>query len=269
MPFVDVEHVIYKKNPLIEVVCQLRFPRILSINERQPVDFQDRIRREYPLFDVLTEQQQRVEINAAIGDSIAVPRIIQADKTKNYKFSSADGIWKVNLTSTFLALSTSQYSSWEDFRSRLDLPLNALIDIYQPAFYERIGIRYVDAFQKSRLHLDDTPWNELIEPPALGLLSNPAVMNDVRGYSSVSEINIGDDAIARINATLGVVGNPAQMIVAETPEISFIIDTDLFCGKRNLDGLDSALTHLHDTSYKLIRSLIKDKLHYSMEPEEK
>ena len=43
MPFKDTERVIYNKNPLIEVVCQLRFPRILTISETQPTSFQEKV----------------------------------------------------------------------------------------------------------------------------------------------------------------------------------------------------------------------------------
>ena len=269
MPFKEVEQVIYRKNPLIQVVCQLRFPRILSINEKLPADFQEAIRKEYPLFEVNTEQQQQVEFNPALGDTIPVPRIVQIDKTNNYQFTSADGVWRVNLTSTFLALSTSLYVSWKDFRSRLELPLKALIDIYQPAFFERIGIRYIDAFQRSKLGLESTPWNELIQPFALGLLSDVDVMNDIRGFSSVTEINIGEDAIARINASLGFVGDNRLLASGNQLELSFIVDTDLFCGKRKIEETDTSLTLLHSVSYKLIRALITDKLHDAMEPEKK
>lgn len=269
MPFKDVEHVVYRKNPLIEVVCQLRFPRILSINEKPPADFQDAIRKEYPLFEVKTEQQQQVEFNPIGGDTIPVPRIVQIDKTNNYQFASADGVWRVNLTSTFLALSTSMYVSWESFQGRLDLPLKTLTEIYQPAFFERIGIRYIDAFQRSKLGLDSSPWNELIQPFALGLLSDVDVMNDIRGFSSITEINIGDDAIARINASLGFVGDSNQLASENIPELSFIVDTDLFCGKRKIEETDSALSLLHSVSYKLIRALITEKLHEAMEPEKK
>ena len=32
---------VYGKAPIHEVICQLRFPTILSINEREPAGFQD------------------------------------------------------------------------------------------------------------------------------------------------------------------------------------------------------------------------------------
>jgi hypothetical protein len=40
MEFPEAERVIYSRNPLAEVACQLRFPRILALDERIPADFQ-------------------------------------------------------------------------------------------------------------------------------------------------------------------------------------------------------------------------------------
>lgn len=38
----------YAKSPLVEVICQLRFPTILSIGSQEPAAFQEAIRREFP-----------------------------------------------------------------------------------------------------------------------------------------------------------------------------------------------------------------------------
>ena len=36
--------------PIHEVICQLRFPTILSINNAEPADFQEAIREEFPQY---------------------------------------------------------------------------------------------------------------------------------------------------------------------------------------------------------------------------
>jgi len=43
MKFPEVERVIYQKNPLVEVVCQCMFPRILAIDEGIPATFQQKL----------------------------------------------------------------------------------------------------------------------------------------------------------------------------------------------------------------------------------
>ena len=39
--FSQEERCIYTNNQLMEVICQLRFPTILAVGAREPVDFQD------------------------------------------------------------------------------------------------------------------------------------------------------------------------------------------------------------------------------------
>lgn len=43
------QRVIYENNPLIEVIIQYRFPKILALNSKDPIEFQDRIKDEYPI----------------------------------------------------------------------------------------------------------------------------------------------------------------------------------------------------------------------------
>ena len=40
----------YRKAPAHEVICQLRFPTILSINTVEPADFQEAIREDFPRY---------------------------------------------------------------------------------------------------------------------------------------------------------------------------------------------------------------------------
>ena len=44
-----------KKNQLMEVICQFRFPEILAIAAKPPVDFQEAIRDEFPQYSARKE----------------------------------------------------------------------------------------------------------------------------------------------------------------------------------------------------------------------
>ena len=48
--FYDTDRVIYAKPQIMEVICQLRFPRILSISAREPAEFQELIRSDFPRY---------------------------------------------------------------------------------------------------------------------------------------------------------------------------------------------------------------------------
>ena len=60
MLFSDRPRTHYEKTLAHEVICQLRFPTILSINNVEPADFQERIREDFPQYarkqDVLPPQ---------------------------------------------------------------------------------------------------------------------------------------------------------------------------------------------------------------------
>ena len=50
MLFSDRPRTRYNNAPAHEVICQLRFPTILSINNTEPADFQEAIRDEFPRY---------------------------------------------------------------------------------------------------------------------------------------------------------------------------------------------------------------------------
>ena len=96
--FSNAERCRYGKPQLIEVVCQLRFPVILKIENQSPYEFQELIRGDYPNYSV-KEEHLPAQANA--------PK----DTVKNHQFVSLDGGWKVNLTRSFVSLSTHRYST--------------------------------------------------------------------------------------------------------------------------------------------------------------
>jgi len=260
----ESERVIYKKTSLIQVVCQIRFPRILSINEKAPTDFQEQIREQYPLYNVAVEQQQQVFVPMDV--KVSFPSTWN-EWSKIHTFSSQDKAWAITLTSTYLALTTSAYKRWEDFLEHLTRSLEALKQIYKPAFFERVGLRYVNAVRRSQLLMDEsTPWKDLIEPFALGFLLNDSFASEeVISYVSTTEVKVGKDALARINTSTGYMETEMRQ---PKPELSFIIDSDLFFGvRKRLDEIYEALPYLNQWARKLIQSIITEKLHNAMEPE--
>ena len=50
MLFAPYERYQYARAPLVEVICQLRFPTILSIGAKEPAEFQEAIRKDLPQY---------------------------------------------------------------------------------------------------------------------------------------------------------------------------------------------------------------------------
>jgi len=264
MPFPDCERIRYKKNPLVQVTCQLRFPSILKINE-SPVEFQEKIRDNYPIYNCKTELQQTITFDTQMTTKMQlIPKTKQTTTVKNHNFSSIDTKWHINLTPTFLALTTYKYADWEDFSEKLQQPFKALCEIYKPTYFERVGLRYIDAFDRSKLNLKKTKWSKLIQPFVLGFASNRHVEKDVKRTKNNAEIDLGNGATALIQTGLGAIGD---LPLLSNSESVFIFDTDMYMIRKQEHEVNETLNYLHNNAIKIIHSAIKPKLHQAMEPE--
>lgn len=256
-----MERVVYKKNPLIEVIIQYRFPQILALNANDPVEFQNAIKGQYPLYRLELENEQ--EVSFAINGENAmppIPSIIQKPTIKNHNFISADGLYKINLTNSFISISTLAYTRWEEMLEHFKNPLAKFEEMYLPPFYERIGLRYIDAFSRTKLGLESSEWKELINPFYLGALQSVDERKVVFAGVDV-EYQMEDPALRmKIHSGLGNVNN--------SPDRVFIIDSDSICIK-NIEKEESMdiLDKLHSNAKEVIGEAITEKLHSAMEPE--
>ena len=185
MTFPEAKRVVYKKNPLKNVICQLRFPPILKIDAEVPANFQEKIRNEFPLYRERTEVTQ--PFMQPMNPNIINQFLSKSSSIKTHEFLSTDEIWKAILTRTFISLSTSKYTQWEHFFEKLNLLINSMFEIYSPPFFTRVGLRYIDVFNRQALKLEGEEWKELLNPSFLGLLSESFGKN-IRNCESVYEI---------------------------------------------------------------------------------
>ena len=257
--FSQEERCIYRANQLGEVICQLRFPEILAISANLPVDFQEAIRAEFPRYKAISE--------AAAPKLVGQPgnmHLEQPSATVNYQFVSEDGFWRVNLTSKFLSLSCNRYTCWEEFAKKLDKPLASFIKIYKPAFFERIGLRYLNFFSRKALELEGMPFRELLNPCWLGILAEEDIAEGTTTRCSVdTELALRGGCRAKIHAGPGTVKRNGQT----DPEIKFVFDQDLYMqGNLPVNLSAGSLQTLHSQAYSIFRGAITDTLHEAMEP---
>ena len=250
---------IYQKNQLAEVICQLRFPEILTIETEIPAKFQEAIREEFPRYSVRKEAPAPV-LTGTPGNF----RMESQQQKNNYQFVSADGAWRVNLTSNFISLACCRYTGWEDFAAKLDKPLAAFIQLYRPAFFERIGLRYLNFISRKALNVEDTPFRDLIEKPYLGLLSDEQVQEGATTRNSVdAELAVRGGCRAKIHAGPGLVARNGQ----KDQEVKFVFDLDLYMAGNVAVNLSAgALQTLHSQAFPIFRGAITDTLHDAMEP---
>ena len=251
----------YGANQLAEVICQFYFPEILSIAANPPADFQEAIRDQYPRF------QRRMEIPAPkLAGKPGQFRLENQPGNINCQFASADDIWRVNLTSRFISLSCSHYTCWEDFAAHLDKPLAAFIQIYRPAYFQRVGLRYVNTISRQALGLEGKRFSELIAPCYLG----PLAMADVN-EATATRCTVDTEMAIRGGCRMKLHAGPGQVqrMGNKDKETKFIFDQDLYiAGNIPLNLCAAALHTLHGQAWSIFRGAITDVLHDAMEPEQ-
>lgn len=257
--FSNEERCTYRKNQLGEVICQLRFPEILSIGANAPAQFQDMIRDEYPGYSARKENPAP-RLTGTPGNL----QLENQPTTINYQFASADGAWRVNLTSKFISLACNRYKCWEEFAAKLDKPLAAFIQVYRPAYFERVGLRYVNFISRNDLGLANMPYRALIEPVYLGILADEQVAEAATTRCSVdTELALRGGCRVKIHAGPGLVKRNGQ----QDEEPKFVFDQDLYMpGKLEVKLSAGALQTLHAQAYSIFRGAITDSLHEAMEP---
>lgn len=250
----------YDRAPAHEVICQLRFPSILSIEADAPARFQDQIRRAFPQYarrqDVLPPKISRT------GNDVRVetpPAVI------NHHFLSEDGKWKLNLTKDFIALSTLRYPGWEEFARRLDRPLASFIQIYAPAWFQRVGLRYRNLVSRERLGLEGVPWSELFAPAYTGLLREEDVREeDVLGWGADLAFRLGASCQAKIHTGPGRIQSSGGDAPANA-ERCFLLDLDLSMEGETPCGLAAAaLETLHAHADRVFEGAVTDRLRDAM-----
>lgn len=263
MLFSDRPRTHYQNAPAHEVICQLRFPTILTIDTVEPAAFQEAIRADFPQY----ARRQDAAPPKVVGLNGPTPKVEQQPAVSNYHFLSADGRWKLNLTKDFIALSTLRYDGWEDFARHLDKPLAAFIQLYQPAYFQRVGLRYVNIFSRSKLDLTGEKWADLIAPAYVGPLCEPDVVEENFLNCATDLLFQADSSCrAKIHAGVGRIKNNAQG-APQDPEVKYILDMDLSMNGQVPCTLAAAgLETLHGHAGRIFEGAVTDKLRAAMGP---
>ena len=260
--FSQAPRVIYRRNQLVEVICQLRFPTILSISAHDPAEFQEAIRDVFPQY-LQREDRPPLKVTPVPGQ---LPKVEQPRAVTNYQFSTADGRYRINLTQDFISLTCTRYDCWEDFARMMDKPLASFIRLYHPAYFQRVGLRYLNAFSREALELTEMPWRDLLDPAYLGLLATEELSE--RAFARCTQdvdaaipggcrmkLHVGPGLIKRGNDT-------------SDKEVKMIFDLDVsMAGNVPVNLAAASMQTVHTQAGAIFRDALTDTLHDALEPE--
>ena len=265
MPFPEAPRVIYQNNPLIQVICQVRFPPILRIDTETPVDFQECVRKQLPGYE-LTYDEDMDSLPQSISQSLPpeMRQLLHLGSNRRYQFFSKDRTWTVSLAKDFVAVETNQYSKWEDFRERLKLVINTLFQVYEPAYLTRIGLRYKNVIDRRRLHLEGVEWRDLLADFVLGQFSRDETSNLVveqHGRTLVKLNEDGDLVRMEYGQVIDSAGDPSNKM--------YLLDHDFYIDKEtaaDVRDIVSRLNTYNSLNGRLFRWGITQRLHDAMGP---
>jgi len=260
MALPNTNRVIYSRNPLAEVTAQLRFPPILRIESESPAQFQDAIRDDYPQY-----RQVRASSQLPTNIPTSVRNLIQgmgaAAGPIQHLFETQDRKSVVTLSRESVTFKTTSYTHWETFHDQLERLRLALEEIYRPASYQRVSLRYVDIIRRSILGIENVPWADLLNPSIGGELTAPELGESIDKASSELHCQLdGDNCFLTLRTSIAL-AEPAK-------EKCFLIDCDFHTHKRTeLANVTDTLNGFNRDSGNLFRWAIRDRLRDALQPQ--
>lgn len=258
MPFPESPRVFFRNNPLVEVVCQLRFPPILRIATEEPAEFQEVIRDEYPMY----RREKPVFESEEIEDLVRQIGLLKDTERVIHKFLTEDEGRYISLAREFVAVTEHSYREWQEFVAEIHRMMDAVQDTYAPKAYSRIGLRYRDVIDREALGLEDAPWAELLNSSLLGLLGEDRLAPRVQNTRSQVEFRLDDPAGSRCTLRHGFAQRSDGDVTV------YLVDAD-FHTQHKMGGEDAldALERFNRVAGNLFRWAITSVLERALEPE--
>jgi uncharacterized protein (TIGR04255 family) len=250
-PFPKAERVVYGRNPLHQVVCQIRFPALLRLQAQAPFEFQESIQASFPIY---REPEGAIDLPPQLVELIGNPA-----RKGTHRFQSEDSQWTLSVDPGFLALTCSNYESWDKFSSLLFTALKKFAEIYRPSFYSRIGLRYQNLIRRTWVD-EKIGWDRLINPSLVGPLADQELESRLRGASSSLQFNAGEEGDS-VHFQYGLAEVDGE------DQRCFLLDFDYFYDLKTEDkDVENVINRLYRYSGPAFQWAITPTLHQAMEP---
>jgi len=242
----------------VDVICQVRFPADLRIETEPTAEFQQRIRAQFPL---LTQTNRAVL--SALPPELAKTLenlLPPAGSSTVWQFKTEDDSHTLELAKDNLTLVSRNYRQWEEFSGLFRQPFEAIVELYRPPFFTRVGLRYRDIIRRSKLGLDDAKWSALLKPHVLGELGQAGI--EVRTSEAFRNLML---ALPERSAKVRLQHGFAQ--VEGSNEQSYLIDCDFFVDRTEVSHVADTLGYFNSNAASYFRWCITDRLHQAMDPQ--
>jgi uncharacterized protein (TIGR04255 family) len=239
------------RSPLDLVVCQLRFETQPGVGEPAiALAIQAALGDEerYPRLD----QVQAQALNVVVGPGVPAA-MAQTPGGTGWRLQSADGQWIVSVMPDHVALETTRYETWDEFRERMLELLAATADHIGPGLEQRLGLRYIDRVREVEAHRP-AEWEPYLVPELLGLVRHEALGGIVTAARQQLLLDLGEGFACAFSH---------GFLADEGGRLDYLLDYDLSReGGRPFapDGIRDALDTLHSDALKLFQASVEPAL---------
>lgn len=260
MPIPRATRQVFPRNTLASVACSFRFPPVLRIETETPANFQEKLRSKYPLLRILNGASVPLEIQGPLRDMITNAMQQQSAMGRTYSLASADEAWRVQLGTAFVSLTCTKYPSWEEFKERFFEALEALVEIYSPAFFNQVSLQYNNVIMRKVLGLEAQSWRDLLNPAILGEIASPEIdEQEVAANRHQFQLKTNFGSIT-VQHGLGV----AKSNLGDSEQIYILNNTFQTEGKMEEENARIRLDYFHEQSTNLYRWCILPALAESL-----
>jgi uncharacterized protein (TIGR04255 family) len=240
--FPAVEDVHLENAPVREVICQVRFPTILRITREEPVEFQERIRKRFPVLEA--ERQVVIETEGMKpGGRAKFPPTV-------FRFHNRNRTQSVSLAPDFYALSVTDYKHWTDFSACLDHIARAAQEVYTIPYATRIGLRYINVLGPTFAGANEfSEVLDLLRDELTVMLKTDVILSPKLAHHRIEMLADSNQFTFRYGMIRE--GTP--------PEPRFLLDFDHYAeGELDLDDLLSRCERYHRHIYNAFRWCIAE-----------
>lgn len=169
---------VFARNPLVSVICQLRFHPILKIGERV-ADFQEDVRAAFPGFSEGTASTLNVQTDAG-G--------FEVKKERQFLFKKPDGSSTMTLTTNSLAIENHRHLDRAQLFADIAMAAAALAGRCGRVSLTRVGLRYINLLDRELIGRKlgrEVAWCDLVTE---GFLRLPNDLADLDAMLFISEV---------------------------------------------------------------------------------
>lgn len=241
------EHPVYSRPTIVEAVCDIRF-RLSQVNSWKPTlfgEFFKRIQDEYPEMEPVSEVGMQVEFGPSSLSQKFLPQ------PQKMRFKHKDRPLLIQLAENSLSVNTLQpYGGWALMRSDILSVWSRAEEILKPEAADRIGLRYINRFDKETDRDRPGDWLKASDYISEGILRSES------GFLLRMQVHLNNENVLIV--TLGdTTPTLDERYGAIVFDIDRILEKEIVLGR---EGFKQELDQLHAEVWNVFSSAKGERL---------